>query len=153
MSISILLVPAVAAATAAAAALTERHDQRGEDRVVCQVQTRMRDAALLAAALRDTRAVVTGEDEHALQAEWQGVSARFVRDEDGIWTAHFTGDVDRQRAIEIVTAVDAAYGRHVQQTVIQRLRDRAPAAGLRLESETVKADASVELVFTVEARA
>jgi hypothetical protein len=43
--------------------------------------------------------------------------------------------VDEERAVEIVRAVDAAYGRQVQRAVLDRLRERAPAAGLRLESE------------------
>ena len=36
--------------------------------------------------------------------------------------------------------------------MLERLRERAPAAGLRLESETVAEDASVRLVFAVEGR-
>ncbi|GAA3288635.1 hypothetical protein Dvina_43405 [Dactylosporangium vinaceum] len=145
MSVSLILVPLVIAATAAHAGL-----QQGRDAVsVCQVQTRMRDANLLGAALRDTRAAVTS-DRDGLVADWAGVRARFVRDEQQIWTAHFTGDVTEPQAVDIVRAIDAAYGRQVQAAVLERLTRRAPAAGLRLESRSVTPDRAVRLVFAVE---
>ncbi|MFS8480188.1 MAG: hypothetical protein FWJ93_14745 [Micromonosporaceae bacterium] len=149
MSVSLLLVPLAVAAAAGVRGVTAGRDHEG--RIVCQVQTRMRDETLLAAALRETNAAVTA-GEHEIVAAWEGVQATFRRDRDGVWSAHLTGDVDEQRAIEIVRAVDAGYGRQVQRAVLDRLRERAPAAGLRLESETVAEDASVRLVFAVEGR-
>jgi hypothetical protein len=144
MSVSLLLVPLVIAATAAHAKLT-----MGADAKACTVQTRMRDPELLAAALRDAQAVVTG-DRDGLVADWAGVRARFSRDESQIWRAHFTGDVDEAKAVQIVGAVDAAYGRQVQAAVLDKLTARAPGAGLRLESRTVTAESAVRLVFAVE---
>lgn len=149
MSVSLILLPLAVAAVAATHVATSGRDDDG--RVVCQVQTRMRDETLLAAALRDTAAVVTTEPD-VVTADWVGVRASFQRGADGIWSAHFTGEVDEQRAVEIVRAVDAAYGRQVQHAVLARLREQAPAAGLRLESEQVTEDASVRLVFAVERR-
>ncbi|MFG2043189.1 hypothetical protein [Dactylosporangium sp. NPDC048998] len=145
MSVSLLLVPLAIAAAAAHARLSEKSSAT----TVCQVQTRMRDAALLGAALRDSRAAVSAEGAD-LVADWAGVRARFSRDPQHIWTAHLTGDVDEPRAMEIVRSVDAAYGRQVQQAVLARLTERAPAAGLRLESRSVTPDAAVRLVFAVE---
>ncbi|MEU7875023.1 hypothetical protein [Dactylosporangium sp. NPDC049140] len=144
MSVSLILVPLAIAAAAAHAGLT-----KGKQGTVCAVQTRMRDVNLLAAALRDTRAAVE-PDGDALVADWAGVRARFVRDERQVWAAHFTGDVDEPRAVDIVRAVDAAYGRQVQAAVLARLTQRAPAAGLRLESRSVTPDRAVRLVFAVE---
>ena len=112
----------------------------------------MRDASLLAAALRGTGAEVT-EGGEEIVARWRGAQARFTRTEDGIWAAHFTGDVDEARAVDIVHAIDAGYGLQVQRAVLERLRERAPAAGLRLESESVAADSSVRLTFAVEGEA
>ncbi|MEV5690899.1 hypothetical protein [Micromonospora globbae] len=149
MSVSLILLPLAVAAVAAAHGATAGRDEDG--RVVCQVQTRMRDESLLTAALADTAAVVAA-DRDAITADWAGVRAVFQRGDDGIWSAHFTGDVDERRAVEIVGAVDAAYGRQVQRAVLERLRAQAPAAGLRLESEEVTEDASVRLVFAVEGR-
>ncbi|WP_433078655.1 hypothetical protein ACQP1P_37945 [Dactylosporangium sp. CA-052675] len=144
MSVSLILLPLAIAAAAAHAGLT-----KGKDTTVCEVRTRMRDEGLLAAALRDTRAAVT-PDGDGLVADWAGVRARFVRDERQVWSAHFTGDVDEPRAVDIVRAVDAAYGRQVQAAVLERLTHRAPAAGLRLESRSVTPDRAVRLVFAVE---
>ncbi|TCB90986.1 hypothetical protein E0H26_26215 [Micromonospora zingiberis] len=149
MSISLVLLPLAVAAVAAAQGVSAARDRQG--RMVCQVQTRMRDETLLAAALHDTAAVVS-VDRDAITADWTGVRASFQRGADGIWSAHFTGEVDEEQAVEVVRAVDAAYGRQVQQAVLERLRQQAPAAGLRLESEQVTEDASVRLVFAVEGR-
>jgi hypothetical protein len=136
---------------AGVAAATGLAGRRSEAKVV-EVQTRMRDEVLLAAALVETGAV-TEPDADALVARWAGVTARFERGADGIWSAHFTGTSDQERAVEIVQAVDVAYGRRVQQAVLERLRAKAPMAGLRLESEEVVADEAVRLVFAVEREA
>jgi hypothetical protein len=146
MSVSLILIPAALAA----AAVIQARAGGGGTSTVCTVSTRMRDSALLSAALRETGALVTDVDADTVDAAWQGVESRFTRGADGIWTAHFRGDVDEVRAVEIVRRLDAAYGRQVQAAVVARLRDRAPAAGLRLESETVAEDEAVRLVFAVE---
>ncbi|MEV4619389.1 hypothetical protein AB0J74_11860 [Asanoa sp. NPDC049573] len=146
MSVSLILIPA---ALAVAAAIQAGAVDTGG--TVCTVSTRMRDSTLLAAALRETGAVVETDTDRVV-AVWQGVTARFTRDAEGIWAAHFSGDVDEARAVAIVGRLDTAYGRQVQAAVLERLRDRAPAAGLRLESETVTDDAAVRLVFAVEQR-
>jgi hypothetical protein len=145
MSVSLLLVPLALAGAAAAQAAAERKES---GRTVVQVQTRMRDVTLLAEALRDTGATVTSGPDN-VTAVWGEQAVTFARDSAGIWSAHaagMTGDV----AVALITAVDQAYGRRVQQAVLERLRDRAPEAGLRLESETTQPDASVRLVFEVE---
>ncbi|MBG0564946.1 hypothetical protein [Actinoplanes aureus] len=145
MSVSLLLVPL---AMAGAAAVQAAAGRKADGRLVCQVQTRMRDVTLLESALRDTGATVTTSGD-TLSATWAQSAATFTRGADGIWAAHVTG-VDQAGAVELMTTVDGAYGRRVQQAVLERLRDQAPAAGLRLESESVEQDASVRLVFEVE---
>ncbi|AEV83749.1 hypothetical protein ACWT_2692 [Actinoplanes sp. SE50] len=145
MSVSLLLVPL---ALAGAAAVQARAERRSNGQTLVQVNTRMRDVTLLADALRDTGAVVSG-GEAALTARWGDQALTFGRDADGIWSAHADG-VGVERAVELITAVDAAYGRRVQQAVLDRIRAQAPAAGLRLESESRQDDASVRLVFEVE---
>jgi hypothetical protein len=148
VSVSLLLVPL---AMAGAAAVQAAAGRKADGRLICQVQTRMRDVTLLQAALTDTGATVaTGGTGDSLTASWEPETvAAFARDAEGIWSAHVTG-VDQEGAVQLMTTVDAAYGRRVQQAVLERLRDQAPAAGLRLESESVEQDASVRLVFEVE---
>lgn len=144
MSISLTLVPLALAAVGVWQA--RRADADEHERTVQHVQTRMRDEGLLAAALNDTQAAVT-RAAGILRADWQGVRAEFRRDADGIWQVDLTGDVDHDKAAGIVMAIDQAYGRKVQQTVIARLRERAPAAGMTVSSETVEDDDSVTLVL------
>ncbi|MCL2091844.1 MAG: hypothetical protein FWH11_11730 [Micrococcales bacterium] len=138
MSISLILVPLALAGVGAVAAR-----RQGEGTQV-QVQTRMKNEDLLADALRDTQARVVRSAD-GIVADWHQTRAEFHRDDQGIWVVDFTGEVDR--ASQIVGAVDAAYGRRVQQSVLSRLRQQAPAAGLSIASETVEADDSVTLVL------
>jgi predicted nicotinamide N-methyase len=143
VSVSLLLVPLAMAGVAAVQAAAGR----SADGRTVQVQTRMRDVTLLAAALRDMGASVSTNGD-ALTATLSEATATFTRGADGIWAAHVEG-LDQPRAVDLVLAVDAAYGRQVQQAVLTRLREQAPAAGLRLESESENEDASVRLVFEV----
>jgi hypothetical protein len=147
VSVSLVLVPLAVAAVSAWHVSRAEADEEG--RLICHVGTRMRDIGLLRAALADTSAAVREEDG-ALIADWAGVHARFTRDAEGIWSAHLAGDVDEARAVGIVTAVDQAYGRQVQAAVVTRLRDKAPSAGMRVESQTVGEDASVTLVLALD---
>jgi hypothetical protein len=145
MSVSLLLVPLALAGAAAVQAAAERKES---GRTVVQVQTRMRDVTLLADALRDTGATVTSGPDN-VTAVWDEQAVAFARDPAGVWAAHATG-MAGDMAVALITVVDQAYGRRVQQAVLERLRDRASEAGLRLESETAQPDASVRLVFEVE---
>lgn len=158
MSVSVLLVPvAIAAVAAVNAALDNKPANRESNKAdqvesvpQVQVQTRMRDLDLLQAALADTQAEVTHAAENSIEAAWSDATAVFERDAEGIWQVHFSGeDVDRQRAGEIVQAIDAAYARRVQQAVVRKLRERAHTAGLELASETLEEDQSVTMVLNV----
>ncbi|WP_324642442.1 hypothetical protein [Pseudarthrobacter sp. LT1] len=146
MSISIVLVPIAVAAIGAWQASRQETDAEG--RTVCHVQTRMRDSGLLRAALADTNAAVTAS-ANTIVADWQGVRARFNRDEREIWQVDFTGDIDEQKASGIVATIDHAYGRQVQRAVLARLRARAPLAGMTVASESLEEDDSVTLVLNV----
>ena len=147
MSISIILVPLAVAAVAAWEGA--RQDDSVPGQRICHVGTRMRDETLLIAALRDTRAETSriGAD---LIADWHSVRATFQRGTDGVWSAHLTGNVDEEGAMAIVREVDRAYGSQVQQAVVRRLRDQAPAAGMRVESQNVEDDMSVTMVLAVD---
>lgn len=149
MSVSIVLVPLAIAAVASWRASRSETDPQGLTH--CQVSTRMRDMTLLAAALAETRAAVTAEGE-MLVAEWSGVRAEFARDANSIWQANFTGDIDEVRAVGIVSAIDQAYGLQVQRAVVEKLKRRAPGAGMSVVSERTEDDASMTLVLEVGER-
>jgi hypothetical protein len=147
MSIELVLVPAAIAAYGAYKTLRAERSSAG---TVCEVQTRMRDEGLLVAALQETSARVSTIGTGILRAQWQEVTAEFTRDSDGIWRTVFTGNVDEARAVGIVQAIDTAYGRQVQRVVVQRLKERAPQAGMTVVSQTVEQDDTVMLVLDVD---
>jgi hypothetical protein len=150
MSVEIVLIPLALAAVSAWKA--SRKEPLPDGQQAIQVGSRMRDETLLARALADTGAA-TDRTPHTLTASWSDVRAEFCRDEQGIWSARMTGSVDEARAIEIITAVDQAYGRQVQQTLLATLRVRASAAGMTIEDEHVDADQTVTLTLAVQAGA
>lgn len=158
MSVSILLIPAAIAAAAAISSAVDKSVKPGTGAGTkekaqlpqVQVRTRMRDLRLLQAALADAKARVLSATESEIRAAWSDATAAFRRDQEGIWQVHFTGEhIDRRQAEDIIRAIDAAYARHVQAAVVQRLRERAGAAGMELASETVEEDQSVTMVLNV----
>lgn len=146
MSIEIVLIPAAIAAYGAYKSF--KTSRSAQNVVSCEVQTRMRDTDLLVAALRETGAMLerTGT---GMAASWAGVRADFALDADQVWHAVFTGDVNEDKAVGIVTAIDQAYGIQVQRAVVERLRQRAPQAGMTVVSQTVESDNSVLMVVDV----
>jgi hypothetical protein len=150
MSVSLLLVPLSMAAVAGLEKLRHGVEVDSEQRV-CRVVTRLKDASVLQDALRDTGAVVQGEDP-VLRARWKDVRAEFTRDagNDGVWMAHLDGAVDEERAVRIVAEIDRAYGSRVQAAVLDRIERQAAAARMRVESRTLEEDSSVTLVLSVE---
>ncbi|MFC6009563.1 hypothetical protein [Nocardia lasii] len=144
MSISLILVPIAIGAVAKAAAA-----HSSPDAATCTVSTRLRDRRLLALALADTGGRVTDTGPDAIDVEWERLAAQLRRDTDGIWQAHFTGTTDEQECVASIMRVDTAYGRRVQAEVLNRVRERAPEAGMTLVSETANTDASVTMVLEV----
>lgn len=156
MSVELVLLPVAMAGFSAAVAgfsalraMLDRGD--GEEREVCVVQTRMKDPALLAAAFANlgAEAKVTAGGE--VEANWDSIDISFARNEEGILTAHFDGDVDVARAQDLALAIDGEYARLVQEAVRDRVLARAADLGMTVESETVDADAGITLVLNVEA--
>ena len=103
---------------------------------------------LLTHALADTGAHVT-RDSDTITARWGNSEGTFTKDDHGIWSVHFVGDTTLDEATDLVARIDAAYGLRVQTEVLARLRERAPAAGMEVESETIEDDHSVTLVLNV----
>lgn len=149
MSIEIVLIPLAIAAISAWQAKSSA-DEAG--RQVVAVGTRMRDERLLTHALADIGAHVS-RDSDTITATWGNAEGTFTKDANGIWTVHFVGDTDLDEATNVVAHIDAAYGLRVQTEVLARLRERAPAAGMEVESETIEDDHSVTLVLNVNGSA
>lgn len=160
MSLEIVLVPlAIAAVSAIRATRTQKvPDQHTvgqiapevaeESVALVEVSTRMRDLELLGLSLGDTGAAVARRGDELL-VSWPQHRCTFRRNHEGIWSAHFADNVDVDQASALIRAVDVAYGRRVQQTLVRRLRERVPQVGMEIESETVEEDATVTMVLNV----
>ncbi len=165
MSISLILLPAALAAAAAVGgtgalgAIALNSGAKSEpgpassDAVPVAVQTRMKDPDLLAAALADLGATDAAIDAGVLTATIDGVEIVMSRTEDGVWGAHLSRldghEVTEAEATSLMTQVDAAYARHVQRAVAERIRSRADQAGFELVSETRDDDDTVTMVLNV----
>ncbi len=168
MSISLILVPAALAAAAALGgtgvlgAVAQNRDATTEPgappaAVPIAVQTRMKDANLLAAALADLGAANTSLVDGELTATIDGLELVMSRTEDDVWGAHLSRldghEVTEADAAELMTRLDAVYARHVQRAVAERIRARADQAGFELVSETRDQDDTVTMVLNVREHA
>lgn len=148
MSVEIVLIPlAIAAVKALAAAYDARETQQAERRVVT-VGTRMKDPRLLMAALADMSASVHTEGD-TIVARWASASARFTRAADGIWTAHFAGEVTAETGASMVQAIDRVYGTQVQSEVVKRILANAESNGLTVLDHRVAEDRTVTMTLGV----
>ncbi len=144
MSLEIILIPA---AMAAYAAWQARAEARAHN---CVVETRWRHTGLLSQALGDlgaTNVSATGDETSAII---NGIPTTFTRGADGIMTAHFPRDTNVDDAVAVVTQVDAAYTRRVQDAVYRRVRQRVTELGYEVDSETVDEDETITLVVNVK---
>lgn len=163
MSVSLILVPAalaiagvvggVGAAGVVSQTEAETKPSGGSAPASIAVQTRMKDATLLGAALQGLGASAVEVGSSELTALVDDLELRMTRNDEGIWTAHVTGadgrEADRSEAESLIERVDAAYAREVQRAVAARIRDRADAAGFELMSESRESDDSVTMVLSV----
>lgn len=113
-----------------------------------QVRTRMKDATLLAAALKDLGAKELSVTPTEVSAQLGGQSLTMELDSDGIWEAHIAGATEAEAA-GIIASLDSAYALRVQQTIAERIRQRAGDAGFSLLSETREEDRSLTMVLEV----
>ncbi len=160
MSVSLLLIPAAIAAAmgglglgAAGAVGASLQGGTASTTGAMEVGTRMRDLGLLAAAVEDLGGTVGVREESLLEAVVADLSLRMTRGEDGIWAAHLAAE-GRELSVEeanaFVLALDTAYAARVQRAVVERIRSRAPEAGLALVSEQRGQDDSVTRVLEVQ---
>ncbi len=113
-----------------------------------KLPTVMNDESLLTATLEDYGARVTVTDE-SVRADFDDRSIRFEKNSKGIYEASFSG-YGETTAVEAAIEMNELYARKVQQRAYENLMSRAAANGLVLETERVKEDNSIVLVFTIE---
>jgi hypothetical protein len=87
--------------------------------------------------------------ENALRVKSTEIEFLMRKNENDIWTAQFENDVSEDAATSLLISLDKEYGRLVQATVLQRIKERASVNGMNLESETFNRDNSVTLTLNV----
>ena len=145
MSLEIVLVPLAFAAVGAWKARRPASDNTP----TIHVASRMRHGGLLADSLSDLGIAVTHESEGHISAVQQERKLEFRRNDEDLWVATFDGSWSEGEAMELLTRLDAAYGRRVQQDVIAKIHERAPAAGMHITSEVVDNEDTVTLMLSV----
>lgn len=154
MSLEIVLVPlAIAGVGAWKASRATKVDASAESINAVQVNSRMRDGDLVAAALGDLGLRISSGSDGGIAATEEQRHVTFNRDEEGLWHGLFDEAWAEGEAVDLLNRLDVAYGRRVQQEVLAKIRDRAPNAGMAIESETVEEDDSVTVLLTVGANA
>lgn len=117
------------------------------------LQTRMRDAHLLAAAIMDHSADAAWHQD-VLVATVNGVPMNLVLPQStGLVEAVVPQHVPPDHAQDALTRLDDTYGRHVQQAVRMRVLQEAEGSGMQVESEHVEPDHSIVLTLRVSASA
>ena len=152
MSIELALLP-IAIATIGAIA-NRKKSQRSTSalaRTSFYRETRMTDPELLQIALQNCgcSSVVSGG---AVDSVMQSARIIFEPVEGSAFNAVFTGDLSSEQADQFLADVFTEYTRQVQQQVYQKLKDRAAAKGMILETEQLLDDDSIVLTFHVQDR-
>lgn len=153
MSVILVLVPAVylaPLAVAATAAAVKAIEKRAETSNLLRVETRMKNEELLTQSMGQLGYTVRLEGK-ALVGEKNGSTFSMVRDPNGLWVAHFSGDVSEQDAITTLTNLDIEYGKLVQAALIARLQERLPASNLKYVNQVTNQDESITVTLAVNA--
>lgn len=148
MSIELALLPI---AIAVMGALANRKQKRLEQEMTnsFSLPTRIKDARLLQTALQNCgcQSVSTGV---TVDSEVQGARIVFEPTEHSGFNAVFVGGIPTDQAEDFLDSLYSEYTRQVQQAVYEKLKDRAAAKGMILESEELQDDDSVVLTFCVQ---
>ncbi len=140
MSLELILVPAAIAAVAAV-----RAARASTGSLVVETRMKNRQMLLQACQLAGAESV----NDATLTASWADLEITFNHQDDGTLVALARGPGDQHQLEQLLLAVDDAYGRVVQQQVLQRIQANADRLGMRVESQQEHDDSSVTVVLEV----
>ncbi len=146
MSLEIVLIPLAIAAVSAYKASQVNDESTGQ--VNINVQTRMKNQEMLIEALR-VLGLSASVTDNLLRVGNSEIEFLMRKNENDIWTAQFENDVSEEAATSLLISLDKEYGKLVQATVLQRIKERASVNGMNLQSETFNRDNSVTLTLNV----
>ena len=146
MSLEIVLIPLAIAAVSAYKASQVNDESTGQ--VNINVQTRMKNQEMLIEALR-VLGLSASVTDNLLRVGNSEIEFLMRKNDNDIWTAQFENDVSEEAATSLLISLDKEYGKLVQATVLQRIKERASVNGMNLQSETFNRDNSVTLTLNV----
>ena len=146
MSLEIVLIPLAIAAVSAYKASQVNDESTGQ--VNINVQTRMKNQEMLIEALR-VLGLSASFTDNLLRVGNSEIEFLMKKNENDIWTAQFENGVSEEAATSLLISLDKEYGKLVQATVLQRIKERASVNGMNLQSETFNRDNSVTLTLNV----
>jgi hypothetical protein len=151
MSVEILLLPIAIAVIGGAMANQQPSSKQSTkpSETTFSITTRMTNPHILQTALRNwgCKSVTTAENVHTAI---EGARIVFEQAEGVPFKAVFVGNIPTDLAQKFIADVYGEYTRLVQQDVYIKLKQRATAKGLVLESEEVQADDSIVLTLRVQ---
>lgn len=153
MSVILVLMPvvylapiAVASAAAAIKALEKRNQATG----FVRVETRMKSAEMVQTALQ-TMGYQTTVEGSGIHATLTDSNVNMFRNEEGLWVAQFSSNVDEHEAIRVLSDLDREYGKLVQRALVEKLETRIPETRMMLLEKVTNPDQSVTLTLGVNA--
>ena len=146
MSLEIVLIPLAIAAVSAYKASQVNDESTGQ--VNINVQTRMKNQEMLIEALR-VLGLSASFTDNLLRVGNSEIEFLMRKNENDIWTAQFENDVSEETATSLLISLDKEYGKLVQATVLQTIKERASVNGMNLQSEIFNRDNSVTLTLNV----
>jgi hypothetical protein len=146
VSLEIVLIPLAIAAVSAYKASQVNDESTGQ--VNINVQTRMKNQEMLIEALR-VLGLSASFTDNLLRVGNSEIEFLMRKNENDIWTAQFENDVSEEAATSLLISLDKEYGKLVQATVLQRIKERASVNGMNLQSEIFNRDNSVTLTLNV----
>ena len=113
------------------------------------METRIRDGELLTRAL-ERLGSTTSVTDGTVTTMVENIEATFAMPaESDVYDAHFEESVPEERARDLVLRLDEIYQRVVQESVREKVLQRADEHGLVVRSETVEEDGSMLLTLEV----
>jgi hypothetical protein len=148
---------AATAATAVAGAVAVHGDHKARikprpivtrDRDVLTAQTFMNDRDMLVSVLRDYGCEVETADDRILTSV-EGARLSFVPGVEQNYEARFVGDMEHEKAEQILTDIQDMYLREVQNNSYNSCVKQADEKGYVLESEEIQPDNSIVLTYEI----
>lgn len=153
MSVILILLPVVylaPLAVGAAAAAIKALENRSKSEGILRVETRMKNETMVAEAMERLGYEVERSDA-SLRGTAGESALTMSRNAEGLWVGQFSAEKSQEDAVQVLTALDAEYGKLVQAALIKRLEERLPESNMKMVQQVRNEDQSITVMLTVNA--